>query len=66
MCLMGVQLALYIHGFCMHGFKQLKFKVIEKKNSRNFQKQNLNLHCTGHYLHGIYIALNMISNLEMI
>ena len=34
MRLMGVQLALYIHGFCMHGFKQLKLKIIEKK----FQK----------------------------
>ena len=32
----------------------------------NPQKQNLNLLCTGNYLHGIYIVLSIISNLEMI
>ena len=44
-----------------HGFKYSK-----KKNPESSKKQNLNLLCIGICLHSIYIALGIISNLEMI
>ena len=31
-----------------------------------FKKQNFNFLCAGNYLHGIYIGLGTISDLEMI
>lgn len=37
-----------------------------KRNSRKFQKQNLNLLHTGNYLYGTYIILGIVSILEMI
>ena len=46
---------------------------MRRKNTKNSKKQNLNLPCTGNYLHciynylhSIYVVLGIISNLEMI
>ena len=36
------------------------------KTPESSKKQNLNLPRSGNYLHSIYIALGIISNLEMI
>ena len=36
------------------------------KIPENSKKQNLNLPCTGNYLHSIYIVLGIVSNLDMI
>ena len=45
--------------------KDTLFKIL-KKNSRKFHNQNLNLLCTGSYLHSIYIELSILSSLEVI
>ena len=60
------QLAFSIFGFLIHCFNQ---PLNQKKiffNSRKFQKAKLEftVHCN--YLHSIYIALGIISNLEII
>ena len=36
------------------------------KNSRKFKKAGSYIHCTYNYLHSIYLALGIISNLERI
>jgi len=41
-------------------------KIFGKKNPENSKKQNLNLLHTGNYFHSIYIALDTISNPEII
>lgn len=49
-------------------------KYSREKNSREFQKQNLNLPCANylhgtficHYLHSIYTVLGILSRLERI
>ena len=42
-----------------------RWKIFGEKNRESSKKQNLNLLCTGNYLHRLYIALGIISNLQM-
>ena len=51
-----IQLAFCIHGFCICGFNQPQIENIKKKIQESSKKQNLNLPCTGNYLHSIYIV----------
>ena len=41
-------------------------KILKKKNSRKFQKAKIEFVILSNYLHGVYIVLGILSNLEMI
>ena len=41
-------------------------KIFKKKNSRKFQKAKIEFVILSNYLHGVYIVLGILSNLEMI
>ena len=48
------------------GFNQLQIKNIHEKYSRKFQKAKLELAaCPSNYLHSLYTALSIVSNLGM-
>lgn len=60
------QPALCTSQFCIHKIQpNTDQKYLEKKNHRKFQKAKLENAMRGNYLRSIYIALDMISNLEM-
>lgn len=47
------------------GSTNLGWKIFRKKDSRKFQKPNLNFPCAGNYLQSIDMVLGVVSNLEM-
>ena len=53
-----IQLAICIHGFCIHIYNQQQMGK-KKKNPESSKKQNLNLPCPSNYLHSIYIAFTL-------
>ena len=57
----------HVHRFWICGFNQLQIENNwGNKIPEGSKKQNLNLPCSGSYLHSIYIVVGIISNLEMI
>ena len=54
------QLAPHIRGFCICRFNQQMISKYSEKNSRKFKKRNMNLLCSGNYLHNIYIIFAII------
>ena len=57
-----LQLVLHICEFCIHGCNPIQIKSIWEKTSK---KQNFYLLYNSNYLCNIYLALGIISNLEM-
>ena len=56
-----LQSALWVPRFCIHRFKDLQIKINNKKKSRKFQKQNLNLLLgAGNCLYSFYFVLTTI------
>ena len=52
-CPWKIQLAIHFHGLCIYRSNQLIFHwtILRNKIPGSFKKQNLNLLCTGNYLH---------------
>ena len=63
-----VQSAFHARRFWICAINQLQIESIweKKKIPESPKKQNLNLPCSGNYLHSIYIVVGITGNLEMI